>query len=322
VASFGAYLISREILPMSFAPKDTHEAQVQFALERGVPAMIGIMASERLPYPARAFDVAHCSRCLIPWGGYDGLYLMEVDRILRPGGYWILSGPPVNWENHWKGWNRTREDLDQEQKVIENVALSLCWRKLKQKNDIAIWQKPRNHLQCKHKNKNFCQGSDPDKAWYTKMEPCLTSLPEVPDSNEVSGGQLAKWPERLTAIPPRIQRGTIDGATPESFEEDTKLWKGRVKYYKSFNPHLDDPGRYRNVVDMNAGYGGFAAALIDDPIWVMNVMPVKVRVDMLGVIYERGLIGTYQNWCEAMSTYPRTYDLIHADSVFRLYKGR
>lgn len=53
---------------MSFAPRDTHEAQVQFALERGVPAMIGIMASQRLPYPARAFDMAHCSRCLIPWG--------------------------------------------------------------------------------------------------------------------------------------------------------------------------------------------------------------------------------------------------------------
>lgn len=52
---------------MSFAPRDSHEAQVQFALERGVPAMIGVMATERMPYPARAFDMAHCSRCLIPW---------------------------------------------------------------------------------------------------------------------------------------------------------------------------------------------------------------------------------------------------------------
>lgn len=55
---------------MSFAPKDTHIAQVQFALERGVPALIGILASIRLPYPSRAFDMAHCSRCLIPWGQY------------------------------------------------------------------------------------------------------------------------------------------------------------------------------------------------------------------------------------------------------------
>lgn len=55
---------------MSFAPRDTHEAQVQFALERGLPAMIGVMATQRLPYPARAFDLAHCSRCLIPWQAY------------------------------------------------------------------------------------------------------------------------------------------------------------------------------------------------------------------------------------------------------------
>jgi len=70
VASWGAYLLKRDIIAMSFAPRDTHEAQVQFALERGVPAMIGIMASQRLPYPARAFDMAHCSRCLIPWNKY------------------------------------------------------------------------------------------------------------------------------------------------------------------------------------------------------------------------------------------------------------
>lgn len=68
VASWGAYLMSRDILPLSFAPRDTHEAQVQFALERGVPALIGVLASKRLPYPSRAFDMAHCSRCLIPWG--------------------------------------------------------------------------------------------------------------------------------------------------------------------------------------------------------------------------------------------------------------
>lgn len=70
VASWGAYLLKRDIIAMSFAPRDTHEAQVQFALERGVPAMIGIMASQRIPYPARAFDMAHCSRCLIPWEKY------------------------------------------------------------------------------------------------------------------------------------------------------------------------------------------------------------------------------------------------------------
>lgn len=53
---------------MSFAPRDSHESQVQFALERGVPAVIGVLGTIKLPYPSRAFDMAHCSRCLIPWG--------------------------------------------------------------------------------------------------------------------------------------------------------------------------------------------------------------------------------------------------------------
>jgi len=70
VASWGAYLLSRNILTVSFAPRDTHVSQVQFALERGVPALIGIIASIRLPYPSRSFDMAHCSRCLVPWGQY------------------------------------------------------------------------------------------------------------------------------------------------------------------------------------------------------------------------------------------------------------
>jgi len=70
VASWGAYLLSRDIITVSVAPRDTHEAQVQFALERGVPALIGVLASKRLPFPSRAFDMAHCSRCLIPWAEY------------------------------------------------------------------------------------------------------------------------------------------------------------------------------------------------------------------------------------------------------------
>jgi Putative S-adenosyl-L-methionine-dependent methyltransferase len=50
---------------------------VQFALERGVPAMIGIIATDRIPYPARSFDMAHCSRCLIPWNKYGKLNIFR-----------------------------------------------------------------------------------------------------------------------------------------------------------------------------------------------------------------------------------------------------
>ncbi|KAG6633804.1 hypothetical protein I3843_12G073400 [Carya illinoinensis] len=325
VASWGAYLLRRDILAMSFAPRDTHEAQVQFALERGVPAMIGIMASQRLPYPARAFDMAHCSRCLIPWQKYDGMYLIEVDRVLRPGGYWILSGPPIRWKTYWRGWERTEEDLKQEQDAIEDVAKRLCWKKVIEKNDLAIWQKPLNHIDCikskkVYKTPHICQSDDPDTAWYRNMETCITPLPEVSSSDEVAGGALEKWPLRAFAIPPRITSGSIPGITTEKFHEDNDLWKDRVSHYKGFIPL--SKGRYRNIMDMNAYLGGFAAALSKYPVWVMNVVPANSNQDTLGVIYERGFIGTYQDWCEAFSTYPRTYDLIHAGGLFSIYQDR
>ncbi|WOK98720.1 hypothetical protein Cni_G07432 [Canna indica] len=326
VASWGAFLLKRDIVTMSFAPRDTHEAQVQFALERGVPAMIGVMATQRMPYPARAFDMAHCSRCLIPWQGYDGLYLIEVDRVLRPGGYWILSGPPINWKNHYRGWERTQEDLNKEQDSIEEVAKRLCWKKLIEKDDLAIWQKPINHIECKesrriYKTPHICKNENADTAWYKKMEACITSLPEVRSGDEVAGGELKKWPERAFAVPPRISSASIPGLTAKEFEDDNELWKDRIAHYKKIIPTLAK-GRYRNVMDMNAHLGGFAAVLAKYPVWVMNVIPANSDRDTLGVIYERGSIGTYQDWCEAFSTYPRTYDLLHANGVFSIYQDR
>ncbi|XP_027343557.1 probable methyltransferase PMT18 [Abrus precatorius] len=325
VASWGAYLLKRDIQAMSFAPRDTHEAQVQFALERGVPAMIGIMASQRIPYPARAFDMAHCSRCLIPWDKFDGMYLIEVDRVLRPGGYWILSGPPIRWKKYWRGWERTQEDLKQEQDAIEAVAKSICWNKVIEKDDLAIWQKPKNHIECLQKKQIFktphiCQSDNPDMAWYQNMEKCITPLPEVSSPDKVSGGTLEKWPKRAFAIPPRISSGSIPNINAEKFQKDNELWRERIAHYKHLIPLSQ--GKYRNVIDMNAYLGGFAAALIKYPVWVMNVVPPNSDHDTLGAIYERGFIGTYHDWCEAFSTYPRTYDLIHASNVFGIYQDR
>lgn len=107
---------------------------------------------------------------------------------------------------------------------------------------------------------------------------------------------MAKWPERLNVIPPRISSGSINGVTAEIFQLNSELWKKRMSYYKAVNNQLRQPGRYRNLLDMNAYLGGFAAALVEDPVWVMNVVPVDAKINTLGVIYERGLIGTYQNW--------------------------
>lgn len=319
VASWGAYLLKRNVLPMSFAPRDNHEAQVQFALERGVPAIIGVLGSIRLPYPARAFDMAQCSRCLIPWTSNDGMYLMEVDRVLRPGGYWILSGPPINWKTYYKTWKRSKEELQAEQRTIEEMAEQLCWKKVYEKGDLAIFRKKINAKSCRRKSANVCESKDADDVWYKKMETCVTPYPEVTSANEVAGGELKKFPARLFAIPPRIAAGLVEGVTVESYEEDNKLWKKHINTYKRINKLLGTT-RYRNIMDMNAGLGGFAAALESPKSWVMNVVPTIAK-NTLGVIYERGLIGIYHDWCEGFSTYPRTYDFIHASGVFSLYQN-
>ncbi|XP_073001662.1 probable methyltransferase PMT2 [Typha latifolia] len=325
VASWGAYLLKRNVLAMSFAPRDSHEAQVQFALERGVPAVIGVLGSIKLPYPSRAFDMAHCSRCLIPWGANDGMYMMEVDRVLRPGGYWVLSGPPINWKINYKGWQRTKEDLEGEQRKIEEFAELLCWEKITEIGEIAIWRKRINADSCPGRQDepqvNMCESKNADDVWYKKMEACVNRYPEVSSPEEVAGGQLSPFPKRLTAVPPRIASGSVPGFTIESYQEDNRLWQKHVKAYKKINKFLDT-GRYRNIMDMNAGVGSFAAAIESPKLWVMNVVPTIAEISSLGAIYERGLIGIYHDWCEAFSTYPRTYDLIHANGVFSLYQDK
>ncbi|KAG8374634.1 hypothetical protein BUALT_Bualt10G0016400 [Buddleja alternifolia] len=320
VASWGAYMLKKNVVTMSFAPRDNHEAQVQFALERGVPAIIAVLGSIQLPYPSRAFDIAQCSRCLIPWTANDGMYLMEVDRVLRPGGYWILSGPPINWKTYYRTWKRTKEDLKAEQSRIEELAEQLCWEKKYEKGDIAIFRKKLNDKSCKRKSANYCQSSETDDIWYKKMETCITPYPEVKSANQVAGGELKKFPARLFDVPPRVANGNVPGVTSESYEEDNKLWKKHVKEYKRISRLLGTT-RYRNIMDMNAGLGGFAAALESSKLWVMNVVPT-IAPKTLGAIFERGLIGIYHDWCEGFSTYPRTYDLIHANGAFKLYQDK
>ena len=75
------------------------------------------------------------------------------------------------------------------------------------------------------------------------------------------------------------------------------------------------------IVSGRLVFGRFAAALRDMKVWVMNVVTVD-SPDTLPIIYERGLFGMYHDWCESFSTYPRTYDLAHADHLFSKLKPR
>lgn len=124
---------------------------------------------------------------------------------------------------------------------------------------------------------------------YYKLKSCVT---QGTLTVEISVNNLRGWPKRLSHPSPRIP---LMQTGANVFEADTRRWGRRVAYYKnSLNIRLGTP-HVRNVMDMNAFYGGFAAALINDPVWVMNVVPTKKPLT-LDVIYDRGLIGVYHDW--------------------------
>ncbi|BAS99204.1 probable methyltransferase PMT9 isoform X1 [Oryza sativa Japonica Group] len=306
VASFGAYLLPLDIIAMSLAPNDVHENQIQFALERGIPSTLGVLGTRRLPYPSHSFELAHCSRCRIDWLQRDGILLLEVDRVLRPGGYFVYSSPeayamdPIN-RNIWR--------------KMSDLARRMCWQIASKEDQTVIWIKPLTN-ECYMKREpgtlpNMCdRDDDPDAAWNVPMKACVTPYSER--VHKVKGSNLLPWPQRLTAPPPRLEEL---GISSNNFSDDSEIWHFRViQYWKLMKSEIQKDS-FRNVMDMNANLGGFAASLRKKDVWVMNVVP-STESGKLKIIYDRGLLGTIHNWCESFSTYPRTYDLVHAWLLF------
>ncbi|KAI4377994.1 hypothetical protein MLD38_015540 [Melastoma candidum] len=307
VASFGGSMLAEGILTMSFAPRDSHKAQIQFALERGIPAFVAMLGTRRLPFPAFSFDLVHCSRCLIPFTAYNATYFIEVDRLLRPGGYLVISGPPVQWAK-----------LDKEWADLQAVARALCYDLIAVDGNTVIWKKPNGDSCLPNQNEfgvDLCDESDdPSTAWYFKLRTCVSRTSSI--NGDYAIGMIPKWPSRLSEAPARV---SLVKNGFDLFEADSRRWTKRVAYYKhSLNLKLGTAS-VRNVMDMNAFFGGFAAALSSDPAWVMNAVPSRKPLT-LDIIYDRGLIGVYHDWCEAFSTYPRTYDFIHVTGIESLTK--
>ncbi|XP_074351330.1 putative methyltransferase PMT24 [Apium graveolens] len=322
VASFGGYLFERDVLTISFAPKDEHEAQVQFALERGIPAISAVMGSQRLPFPGRVFDLIHCARCRVPWEREGGALLLELNRMLRPGGYFVWSATPV--------YRKGREDV-QIWKEMSALTVSICWELVTIKKDklnmvgAAIYRKPESN-ECyderKRKQPPMCKTEDdPNAAWYVPLQLCMHTVPV--DEAERGSQWPQEWPRRLQLAPYWLNRskmGIYGKPASDDFVSDHEHWK-RVVSKSYLNGLGISWSNVRNVMDMRAVYGGFAAALKNMKVWVLNVVNID-SPDTLAIIYERGLFGIYHDWCESFSTYPRTYDLLHADHLFSRLKKR
>ncbi|XP_047318497.1 probable methyltransferase PMT26 [Impatiens glandulifera] len=286
VASFGGYLFDKDVLTMSVAPKDEHEAQVQFALERGIPAISAVMGTKRLPYPARVFDVVHCARCRVPWHIEGGKLLLELNRLLRPGGYFVWSATPV--------YQKLTEDVEIWE-AMKQLTKGMCWEVVSITKDrvngvgIAIYQKPMTNECYGQRSEDkppLCHESDdPNAAWSVPLQACMHKLPT--DATERGSQWPEQWSERLTKTPYWLlgsQIGVYGKPAPEDFTADHEHWKRVVN--KSYLGGMGiNWSTVRNVMDMKAIYGGFAAALKELNVWVMNVVPID-SPDTLPIIFE------------------------------------
>ncbi|XP_074287187.1 putative methyltransferase PMT23 [Silene latifolia] len=304
VASFGGHLLDRDVLTMSLAPKDEHEAQIQFALERGIPATLSVIGTQQLTFPDNAYDLIHCARCRVHWDGDGGRPLLELNRVLRPGGFFIWSATPV--------YRDDQKDMTVWNSMV-SLTKSMCWKVVAKTMmstgvGLVVYQKPVSSSCYKERENNdppMCDAVGRNMSWYTLLERCLLQLPPEASS------WPPIWPKRLTSKPFSLSSAPI---VEETFKNDTKHWSTLVSdvYVGGLGINWSS---VRNVMDMTAAHGGFAAALINKPLWVMNVIPIH-EPDTLNIIFDRGLIGVYHDWCESFNTYPRTYDLLHSTFLF------
>ncbi|CAK8569625.1 unnamed protein product [Lathyrus sativus] len=305
-SSFAAALLDKDVLTLSLGLKDDLVDLAQVALERGFPTLVSPFARRRLPFPSQVFDAIHCSRCRIPWHSNGGKLLLEMNRIIRPGGYFIMS---------------TKHDSIEEEEAMTAMIASICWNVLAHKSydvgevEVRIYQKPEGNDLYELRRKKIppiCkENENPDAAWHVPIKTCLHT---IPIGIEQHGAEWPEeWPKRLETYPDWI-------SNKEKLIADTNHWNAIVN--KSYlNGMGINWANIRNVLDMRSIYGGLAAALSKQNVWVMNVVPVH-QPDTLPIIFERGFFGVYHDWCESFGTYPRTYDLLHVDHLFSRLKNR
>lgn len=340
--SLAAHFVSHNVITLTVDPYRIDGGNAQIALERGLPAVLGsLTSSQQLPVPSFAFDMVHCA---IEFKSKDSITILEIDRILRPGGYFVWTSSPDQLQGGVSG--RALHDDEKVEKEIAELANRICWDLVSQRGRTTIWQKTSDSACLKSRSRvikpKVCgQGTyDPEFAWEQKQRPCLS---EGPNARWHPVDKQPKWPNRLLVAPPEQDRVSAVGLASEEVMDDmthieSVTWKAVVKDYWTLltplifsdnpkRPSDDDPlppsNLVRNVMDMNAGYGDFNAALLlaGKPVWVMNVIPTTVA-NTLPIVYDRGLIGIMHDWCEAFPTYPRTYDLVHGAHLLSLEQHR
>ncbi|RZC28666.1 putative methyltransferase PMT4 [Glycine soja] len=321
--SFAAHLASLKIMTVCIAPYEATGSQVQLALERGLPAVIGNFVARQLSYPSLSYDMVHCAQCGIIWDGKDGRFLIEVDRVLKPGGYFVLTSPTSRSQGSSSQMKRRNMLMP-----MEELTQQLCWTLLAQQDETFIWQKTADVNCYAYRKKHaipLCKEDDDAQSYYRPLQPCISGTSSkrwIAIQNRSSGSELSSAELKING------KYCVQ---PEDFFEDLQFWRSALKNYWSlltpliFSDHPKRPGdedplppfnMIRNVMDMSTKFGGLNTALLEEKksVWVMNVVPATAS-NSLPFLLDRGFAGVMHDWCEPFPTYPRTYDMLHANGI-------
>ncbi|KAE8697298.1 putative methyltransferase PMT27 [Hibiscus syriacus] len=203
------------------------------------------------------------------------MLLLELNRVLRPGGYFVWSVTPV-YQNLpedvkiWKG--NTQFKVQTWFKVVMELICEVCFAAMSTLTKSICRSNP-----------PMCdENDDANAVWHVPLQACMHHVPV----NQAERGARwpANWPNRLQKAPywlNRSQMGIHGKPAPQDFAKDYEHWTRVVsKLYMS-----------------GLGISWFAAALKDIKVWVMNVVNFDAP-DTLPIIYERGLFGIYHDWCK------------------------
>eukprot|EP01018_Ginkgo_biloba_P024564 Gb_29681 [translate_table: standard] len=126
---------------------------------------------------------------MVPWHVDGGKLLLELNRLLRPRGYFVWLATPI--------YQKLKKDIET-WKAMYSLTRSICWNLLTNKIDtinevgVAIYQKPTSNTCYESRRKNeppLCEVDDPNAAWCVPMGSYWHKVPNVDDK---CGHKLAR----------------------------------------------------------------------------------------------------------------------------------
>ncbi|GJV06270.1 probable methyltransferase PMT10 [Tanacetum coccineum] len=92
----------------------------------------------------------------------DGILLLEVNRMLRAGGFFVWAAQPVY---------KHEDKLQEQWKEMKDLTVRMCWELKAKEGFIAIWRKPVNNTCYITRGLDIhspmCDANnDPDNVWY------------------------------------------------------------------------------------------------------------------------------------------------------------